>query len=1113
MQQGSSSRCARKALQVDDTDRRAQVRLGTMQFRILGSVEAEDNGQTLDLGGLRERVLLARLLLSANQVVSVGRLAEDLWSGGPPPHGTATVRVYIARLRRVLGPHASLLVTQPPGYRLNVDDDQFDALRFEKLLRSAEAAMSAGRADIAASTLREALGLWRGPALSDVADLQFARADADRLEEARLTALENRVDADLACGRHASLVGELDSLAANHPLRERFTGQRILALYRCGRQAEALSAYADLRARLAEELGIDPSPGLRRLQERILRQDPALDWRAARTDADGETHARAAAGGARSGQPVNGAAAIPAAVNVGAAAEPGQLTLPRAAVTRPGLPAETTSFVGREAELEMVEELLRRSRLVTLTGPSGSGKSRIALRAATRFSGRYQDGVWLVELAPVSRPELVVPAVARALAARDEPGCTLLDSIIAKLRETEALLILDNCEQVIDAAAQMIATLLQSCSRLRVLATSQTRLGVPGEASWPVPPLTVPEPDTGELAAVAAVESVRLLCDRAALARPGFTLTAENAPVVSDICRRLDGMPLAIELAAARVNALTVTQLSTRLGDRFELLTGGSRTGLPRHRTLEAAIEWSYDLLSETEQVCFRRMAVFAGGCTIDAAEAVLPDHKLPRGAVFETVTALIDRSLLTTEERSGSMRYAMLESIRHYALGRLAAAGESTALGDRHLAWLLEFATKADLAGPDQAAWLDMLEDERDNFRAGLEWCLAPQDRSRGSEPALALALAGALAPFWVVRGPVAVARRAIDAALAAAGPGADSRLRVVALDGAGQLASVQADHDAQWVYQQESLAIWRELGDSARVASCLSDLGSVAHIRGEYAAAQAMYAEALELAERADDAQQMGKALNGLGRQALHHGDLDTATRYYTEGMARFREVGDLRQATLILGNLGVVAIDVGDLALAQQRLAEHLDNARRLGDRKLTAGALTHLGLVAFQAGELDRAAGLHQQALELGRQLGDRRLEVVALGNLGLVAARRTDYPTAAQFYLRSLEVAEAVGERRSVAEILEELAVVESAAGSATRAATLFGASQRIRDDIGARLIGPGLARRNDARAAAEQVLGGQAFTAAHQAGWQMSIEGAVAFARGGTWPPVTPGES
>ena len=1072
-----------------------------MQFRILGSIEVEDNGLRIDLGGLRERALLACLLLSANRVVSAGRLAEDLWSGSPPPHSGATLRVYIARLRRVLGPQAGLLVTQAPGYRLNVADDQVDALRFEGLMRAAEAHMAAGLA-AAAAALRESLELWHGPALSDVADLPFAQGDADRLEEARLTALEKRVDADLACGRHASLVAELDNLAASHPLRERFTGQRILALYRCGRQAEALSAYSDLRDRLAEELGIDPSPDLRRLQERILRQDPGLDWHDAPGGSPGED--TDAGRGGSSGPPTEAVASVAAAA--GDAAEPGEASAGWAAGPQlPGLPAETTSFVGREAELETIEELLRLSRLVTLTGPGGCGKSRLALRTAARLSGRYSGGVRLIQLASVGRHDLVVLAVAQALSIREEPGRTLLDSITARLRDAEILLIADNCEHVADAAADVIATLLRTCSRLRVLATSQTRLGVPGEASWPVPPLTLPGQRTPGLSEAAGAESVMLFCDRAALARPRFALTADNAPVVGDICRRLDGIPLAIELAAARVSALTVGQLAGLLGDRFRLLTGGSRAGLPQHRTLEAAIEWSHDLLSETERICFRRMAVFAGGCTIDAAEAVCPDEELPAGAIFETVTALIDRSLLTTEERSGSMRYGMLESIRQYALGRLAEAGEAVALHDRHLAWLLDFAGQADLAGPDQAAWFDMLEDERDNLRAGLEWSLAPSDRSQGAQPELALALVGVLAPFWLVRGPVSIARRALEVALAGAGPDADRRLRAVALDGAGQLASVQADHDAQWACQQESLAIWRELGDDARIASCLSDLGSVAQIRSDYATAEAMFAEALELGERAGDAQQMGKALNGLGRQALHHGDLAMATEHYTESMDSFLKVGDLRQATLILGNLGVVAINSGDLALAEQRLAEHLDNALRLGDRKLTAGALTHLGLVAYQAENLDRAVGLHRQALDLGRQLGDRRLEVVALGNLGLVAARRRDYPTAAQFYLRSLEVAEMIGEPRSVAEILEELAAVESAAGNAARGATLFGASRRIREDIGAPVVGPGLARLDAARAATESALGDDAFAAAQASGRQMSLQQAVAFARGGHW--------
>jgi predicted ATPase/DNA-binding SARP family transcriptional activator len=1060
----------------------------SVEFRILGPVEAYERGLALELGGLRERTLLARLLLSANRVVPADRLADDLWSGHPPTHSIATLRVYISRLRRVLGPQAGILETQAPGYRLNVADDQLDATRFARLVRAADTEMSAGRPERAATALREALDLWHGPALLDVAGLAFAQADASRLEEARLSALESRVEADLGCGWHASLVGELDTLAGSHPLRERLTRQRMLALYRCGRQADALSAYARLRVRLAEELGIDPSPDLRRMQERILRQDPALDWHQGEgSDTRGRERVpvRGAGGGA---EPPAPAGQVPR--------NPGVLPAPR-------LPTESTSFVGREAELNTIAELLCLSRLVTLTGPGGSGKSRLALRAAAQAAGDYREGVWLVELASLVRPGLVVPAVALALSVREEPGRPLLDSVISRLQASAALLIMDNCEHVADAAAEMIAMLLRSCPQVRILATSQVRLNVSGEASWPVPPLTLPGPGSVDPGAAAAAESVRLFCDRAAFARPGFVLDAANAPAVSDVCRQLDGIPLAIELAAARVCALTPAQLAARLGNRFRVLTGGSRAGLPRHRTLAAAIDWSHDLLSETERVCFRRMAVFAGGCTIDAAEAVCHDQTLPSEAVFETVAALVDRSLLTTEERSGSMRYGMLESIRQYALGRQAEAGEEAEFRRRHLAWMLDFAMRADLDGPDQEAWLDLVEAELDNVRASLEWGLAPPAGHAGEDPALALRLAGALSRFWVVRAPVGVGRRVIDAALAAAGPDADKRLRAVALDGAGQLAAVQADQDGQRAYQEESLAIWRELGDEARIVSCLGDLGAVAHVRGEYREARSMYTEALELAQRAGDTRQTARALSGLGRLALHQGDLDQATAYYTESMTRFREAGDLRLATLILGNLGVVATNQGDLDLARDRLEEHLRNARRLGDRKLTGGALTNLGLVAYHAADLDEAARLHQQALEMAELIGDPRLASVALTNLGMVAAGRHDYAAAAGFHLRSLDLAEAAGEPRSIAENLEELAAAESAAGHAARAATLFGASQALRENIGAPVPGPDLARFGDAMGHAAAALGDAAFREAHACGRAMSVPQAVTLARSG----------
>jgi predicted ATPase/tetratricopeptide (TPR) repeat protein len=1030
-------------------------------------------------------------------------------------------------------------MTQPPGYRLQIEAGQLDASRFDQLVTAARRELDDGNAEAAAAGLRTALGLWRGPALFDVADFAFAQADVARLEEARLAALEDRVEADLACGRHAGLTGELDGLAAAHPLRERLCGQRMTALYRCGRQADALRAYRELRARLADELGIDPNPRLHRLHEAILRQEPALDWHPA---ASGDTaHPAAGPGGPAAGPggpaagpgspaagpgsqavrpggqsarpahgggpapqdglavpgipPVPGSPAVQDAAVQDPSGQPGEPQQPAQPVrpAPPGLPAETTSFVGREAELATIEDLLGLSRLLTLTGPGGSGKTRLALRAGALASSRHPDGVWLVELAQIISPELVVPVTATALSIREEPGRPLLDSIIAGLAGRDLLLIVDNCEHVLDAVAELVNALLRGCAELRILATSQTRIGLAGEATWPVPPLMLPPPDTRDPSIVARAESVRLFCDRGALARPGFGLTAGNVDAVSEICRRLDGIPLALELAAARINALTAGQLAARIDDRFRLLAGASRRGLPRHRTLQAAIEWSHDLLSEAEQICLRRLAVFAGGCTLEAAEAVCPGGPLAPDLVFETVTSLVDRSLLTVEERLGSMRYGMLESIHQYARQKLAKAGESEELSRRHLGWLLDLAAEADLDGPDQGAWLDLLEADLDNFRTGLEWSLA--------EPESALALAGALAPFWIVRGHIGRGRSWLDAALAAAGPGCDPRLRAIALDGAGQLAAVQGDVAAQRARQRESLAIWRELGDHVRVASCLGDLGAAAHISGDYPAARAMYTEALELASGTGQAQQMARSLSGLGRLALNAGDLTAATDYYTQSMARFSEVGDLRRATLILGNLGVVALDQGDPVLAAARLEEHLGNARKLGDRKLIGGALTNLGMIAHNAGDHDRAAALHAEALGLAEQVGDRRLSAVALTNLGLTALARKDFAAARAFHRRSLKLAEAVGERRCVAESLEAIAEADAAEGNAARAAVLFGASRALRAAIGSPVPGQDLARLSKAVAATELALGAARFSAAQAAGQAMSAERAVALAR------------
>ncbi len=772
------------------------------------------------------------------------------------------------------------------------------------------------------------------------------------------------------------------------------------------------------------------------------------------------------------------------------------------------LPAQTTSFIGREGELATIGELLGLSRLVTLTGPGGSGKSRLALRAAAQAS--YADGAVLVELAPVTQPDLVIYAIARALSVTETPGAPLLETVTAALTDSELLLILDNCEHLLDAVAELTATLLQACPELRILATSQGKLTVPGEATWPVPPLTLPAATETDLDRIAATESARLFADRARLTRPGFTLTAENAIDVRDICRRLDGIPLAIELAAARVGALSTRQLSSRLDDRFRLLTGGSRAGLPRHRTLAAAIEWSYELLTDTERICLRRLAVFPGGCTIEAAESACADDSLPTEAVFETVANLIDRSLLTTEERAGSMRYGMLESIRQYAAQRLDESGERVAVQHRAWAWLLDVAGDADLDGPDQVAWLEVLEAEHDNIRAALEWAIAtPADAGESPDLDSALALAGAMAPFWAARGPVEHGRRWLATALdrAARDGSADPRSRALALDGAGQLAAVAADHDAAQAYQRESLAIWRELGELPKIASTLGDLGAVAHIRGDYLAAGALYAESLDLAEQSGSDQQVARCLSGLGRIALHGDDLAGAADYYEQSMAKFAQIGDLRRTTLILGNLGVVAIHSGDLPLARERLELHLRNARRLGDRKLIGGALTNLGMVCYDSGDLDRAAELQQQALSLAAEHGDRRLEQVALINLGLVAVARQDYQLARTLHRRSLVIAASGGEPRAIAEGIEELAQAEAAAGNASRAAVLIGASQALRTAVGSPIPQSDQGRFDAASQTATAALGAQRFGQLRQAGAQLSTAAMLDFAQSDATEP------
>ncbi|TXR96641.1 AfsR/SARP family transcriptional regulator [Streptomyces sp. col6] len=742
-----------------------------MRYLILGATEARDeSGGALPLGGGRLRALLAALALRPGRPVPVADLVDDVWADDPPADAPAALQALVGRLRRVLGREA--LASTPGGYRLTAAPDDVDLFVFERLARQGAAELEAGAPEEAARTLRTALALWRGPALADLPDGDHGHAL--RPEAHRLAALERRIEADLrraagapgaaltapapthataaasvgppsvagpwgataaeapapagATSRStaettalpaAALVAELTELTAAHPYDERFRVQLIRALRADGRQADALAAYEEARRALADGLGTDPGPELAALHRELLAPAPA----------------------------------------------PAETGLFHVKPARSNLRPRLTSFVGREPELRAIHDDLTRSRLVTLTGPGGSGKTRLAEESAARQEsapGTLPPDVWIAELAPVEDPDAVPGAVLSALGLREttllrdntldgslprtDPVDLLVDRLGHGSRPTPVLLILDNCEHVIGAAAALAESLLTRCPHLRVLATSREPLAVPGESVRPVGPLP-------------ADPAHRLFTERARAVRPGFDPShgpAHDADAVAEICRRLDGLPLAIELAAARLRLLGPRQIADRLDDRFRLLTGGSRTVLPRQQTLRAVVDWSWDLLGEDERTALRQVSVFAGGWDLAAAEAVIRTPAAPGRPAADTADllgALVDKSLVVAAPAAdGAMRYRLLETIHEYATERCAEAPEVCAAAESaHTAYFLALVEEAEprLRSGDQLAWIERLETELDNIRAALQRTTAPASPSEAEAARLALGMGW----FWWLR------------------------------------------------------------------------------------------------------------------------------------------------------------------------------------------------------------------------------------------------------------------------------------------------------------------------------------------------------------------------
>jgi predicted ATPase/DNA-binding SARP family transcriptional activator len=1056
-----------------------------VRFGVLGPLAVwTDDGRPVVVAEVKVRALLADLLLHLGRPVSADRLIDDLWGDDLPVHPAGALQSKVSRLRQALENAepggGELVVFRSPGYLLQVDGDAVDERRFAAL---------AGRAGATehprdrVALLADALALWRGPPLADFADAMFARAAIVRLEEQRLVALEDQAEARLALGEHSLLAGELGELVSLHPLRERLRAAQMLALYRAGRQAEAVTSYAELRGRLADDLGLDPGPALAALHQAILEQAPGLQ---------------------------------------GAPSPP---TL--AARPRTNIPVLLTDTVGRTAAVAEIRALLNTRRLVTLTGPGGVGKTRLALETAIQSAGAFPDGVWLVELAGSARAGAGAPAdlVMAVLGIRDDSPMDPVDLLAEALRASRMLLILDNCEHLIDQAAKLTARLLRAAPELAILVTSREPLVLAGEVVWAVPPLELPDlaadPEPGALAQFSAVQ---LFVTRAGASAPGFRLDEGNARAVAALCRRLDGIPLALELAATRVRSLGVDELLARLDDRFRLLSTGHRDAPARQRTLWAVIDWSWELLTAPERLVLRRLAVTVDGCSLHAAEAICAEDDLD---VAGLVSRLVDRSLVVAADGPDGLRYRLLESVAAYGLQRLHQAGECGQLRWRHRRYYTDLAERAvpHLRGHDQRSWLRRLDTEAANLRNALDSAVKDNNSA-------ALRLVNALAWYWLLRGRLTEARRALDEALALGHGSAAARAIATAWrSGFTALAGERSGHPAppppggiddpgiratlEWFHAfvasdfgdpsvaealvGRALASFRALGDQWGIAAALSTRAKLAMIRGDPVTAQGDARQSLAMFRELGDRWGQLQAIEWLGAAEAATGHHTQAGRLHHHGLRVAEELGLWPQAADALSWLGRNALHVGDLAQAR----EFLERAMRLAIEQsyLPGHVFAELGLgqTARREGKLDVAEAHLRRVLQTSRRPGSEpdMAHMISWSELGFIAEQRGDPATAGAWHLESLNAAQGLGDQQAVAQALTGLAGAQALGGQHDRAAQMLGAADTAWRSAGASLPAGDSADFNRITAVTRRALGEAAFAAGFENGRRLRPEQAA----------------
>ena len=1018
-----------------------------MRIALLGELEVRgDDDRPIVVSGAKQRALLAVLALQASRAVPAEQLVDALWGDDPPPAVRNGLQGLVSKLRRALG-STDLVARRGGGYVLELPPEAIDVHRYERLVAEGRAAGGSDPARTIA-LFAEADALWRGDALADFTYEDFASTTITRLSELRLAAVEERLDIELRLGRHQVAIGELESLTTAHPLRERTRGLLMVALYRAGRQADALRVYQDGRRLLADGLGLEPGPELRQLEAAILAQDESLD-----------------------APPTTSAATSTWAEH------------------RSPIPASLTPLVGRDVELRDLTALFDDRRFITLVGPGGVGKTRLALEVARARSGSLAYGGCLVELAPVGDPAAVRAAIAFALDLADP------NQLAAMIGQRDLLIVLDNCEHVIATAAEVAEDLLRRCPGLRLLATSREGLRVSGETIWPVPPL-------------AADDAVALFVDRARAAGAPLDLSDDQAYVIGEICARLDGLPLAIELAAARARAFPIPQILSRLNDRFRLLTGGSRTALPRQQTLRAVVDWSYELLFNDEQRVFERLSVFPGGCDLATAQVVCADVDLPGPDIEDIIRALIDKSLITAEAGTNELRVSQLQTLAQYGRERLVERGESARVRDAMAAHFATLCTgsAAAFTGDAQRTWLATIDQEQDNLRGALEWAVATDD----AETALTIA-GGCSWPHWLA-GTMVEGKRWLDDAFACRGEVTETTM-ALALTGRalinfqlGVPERVDADLEA-------ALETFRRRGNVAAIALTYSFYAEFPAARGDIDTARARRLEVLAFYDGLpDDPFVVAGRAYSQGKLALLDGDLAAAERAYRAAADGFARIDRPVMRSMCLGMVADFDERKGDYPAAIAALEAAIATNDELGLRGFMGALLTRLGWALLQAGDSAGAELTYRRAEALARRLDNRPVILLALTGMAAlhrIAGRNDDAADAATEALHAFLIG---GPRRlsnrvdPKADVLTAAAVcctvlagVAADAGQGERVALLLGHAEHLRTDAGTPV--PTFQRDDLARTQAEAIslVGCDEFRLAFERGRHGRLGTEVAF--------------